>query len=86
MNICDEIGDVIKNIENIDDISNLIAKKEVCPICQEEFNEVRVYSTHGVLLMKSNSQALTVSSLPSGIYLFEVEFKDSITQRRIVKK
>jgi len=52
----------------------------------KEFNEVRVYSTHGVLLMKSNSQALTVSSLPSGIYLFEVEFKDSITQRRIVKK
>ena len=52
----------------------------------KEFNEVRVYSTNGVLLIKSNSQALTVSSLPSGIYLFEVEFKDSITQRRIVKK
>ena len=41
MNICDEIGDVIKNIENIDDVSKSVEKKETCPICQEEFNEVR---------------------------------------------
>ena len=52
----------------------------------KEFKEIRVYSTHGVLLMKSNQQNLTISSLSSGTYLFEVEFKDSITQRRIVKK
>ena len=51
-----------------------------------EFKEIRVYSTHGALLMKSNSEALTISSLSSGTYVFEVEFKDNITQRRIVKK
>tara|TARA_B100000963_G_scaffold9804_1_gene7700 strand:+ start:39 stop:1166 length:1128 start_codon:yes stop_codon:yes gene_type:complete len=52
----------------------------------KQFDEIRVYSTQGTLLMKSNGESLTISSLSSGTYIFEIEFKDKVTQRRVFKR
>jgi len=51
----------------------------------KEFDQIRLYSSHGALLMKSNSESLTISSLPAGTYIFEVEYEDEIRKRIIFK-
>lgn len=53
----------------------------------KQLNEVKVYSSNGVLVMKSNSTHLNISSLADGIYFFEIAFLDrKIIKRKIIKK
>jgi hypothetical protein len=51
-----------------------------------QFNEVKVYSTNGVLLMQSNSKNLNISSLSDGIYILEIASVNKSIQRKIIKK
>ena len=52
----------------------------------KEINEVKVYSTNGVLVMKSNSKNLNISSLTEGIYIFEITADNKSIKRKIFKK
>ena len=51
-----------------------------------QFNEVKVYSTNGVLLMQSNYKNLNISSFSDGIYIIEIASVNKSIQRKIIKK
>ena len=51
-----------------------------------EINEVKIYSTNGILVMKSNSTHLNISSLTDGIYFFEIALDNKSIKRKILKK
>ncbi|MBI33918.1 MAG: hypothetical protein CMP67_00965 [Flavobacteriales bacterium] len=48
--------------------------------------EIRVFSTSGVLLLKSHSKILNISGLTNGFYILEFEFENKIIQKQIIKQ
>tara|TARA_Y100000766_G_scaffold284328_1_gene302473 strand:- start:1105 stop:2241 length:1137 start_codon:yes stop_codon:yes gene_type:complete len=49
-------------------------------------DEVKIYSTNGILLLKSSSKSFDVSYLSEGIYIIEISFKDRVSRSKIFKK
>lgn len=51
-----------------------------------QFKEVKVYSTNGILLIQSNSKKLNISNLSDGIYILEIASDNKSIKRKILKK